>query len=72
MARWAGWGAGPAGAGATGGPGRAFLVFALLGCLVVAWTLYRDEKRVEALIALAAAVYFGLRVLGMGRRRDDR
>jgi hypothetical protein len=71
MARWAGWGAGPAGAGATGGPGRVFLAIAMLGCLVVAWILYQDAKRTESLVALAAAVYFGLRVFGLGRRRDD-
>jgi cbb3-type cytochrome oxidase subunit 3 len=70
---WAGWGAGPAGAGSAGGPGRAFLVIAMLGCLLVAWILYKDAKRAESLIALAAAVYFAMRGFGgLGRRRDDR
>ncbi len=68
--RWAGWGAGPAGAGATGGPGRIFLAVAMAGSAIVAFTLYRDGKRTEALVALAAAVYFALRALGaLGRRR---
>ena len=69
---WAGWGAGPAGAGSAGGPGRVFLVVAMLGCLIVAWILYKDAKRTESLVALAAAVYFAMRVFGgLGRRRDD-
>ncbi len=69
--RWAGWGAGPAGAGTTGGPGRIFLVVAMVASAIVAFTLYRDAKRTEALVALAAAVYFALRALGaIGRRRE--
>lgn len=71
MARWAGWGAGPAGAGAAGGPGRVFLALAMLGSLLVAWILWQDAKRTEALIAAAAAMYFGLRVFWLGRRKDD-
>ncbi len=70
--RWAGWGAGPAGAGAVGGPTRIFLAVALLGSLLVAAVLFRDGKRGEALIALGAAVYFALRLFGgLGRRRDS-
>ncbi len=70
-ARWAGWGAGPAGAGATGGPGRLFLAVALLGSAIVAYALWRDGKRVEAIVAGVAALYFALRVLGvLGRRRE--
>jgi hypothetical protein len=69
MARWAGWGAGPAGAGAAGGPSRFFLAVALLGCAVVALVLYRDGKGGEALVAVAATVYFALRLFtGLGRR----
>lgn len=69
--RWAGWGAGPAGAGATAGPGRIFLAVATVGSAIVAFTLFRDGKRLEALVALAAAVYFALRALGaLGRRRE--
>ncbi|HSB19279.1 MAG TPA: hypothetical protein VLD85_04655 [Anaeromyxobacteraceae bacterium] len=70
MARWAGWGAGPSGAGATGGPSRAFLVAALVGSGVVAVVLLRDGRPIEALVAALAAVYFGLRAAGrLGRRR---
>jgi len=71
MARWAGWGAGPAGAGSVGGPSRLFLVLALGASLVVAGVLVRDGKRIEAAVALAAAVYFALRLFGgLGRRKD--
>jgi hypothetical protein len=71
MARWAGWGAGPAGAGAAGGPSRLFLVAALVGSAVVAGVLARDGRPLEALVAALAAVYFGLRASGRlgGRRR---
>ena len=71
--RWAGWGAGPAGAGSVGGPTRLFVLLALVGCAVVAAVLWRDGNDRGALFALAATIYFGLRlarVLG-GRRRDD-
>lgn len=72
MARWAGWGAGPAGAGATGGPTRIFLAIALLGCAVVAAVLFRDGKRVEGFIAVAATIYFALRLFGgLGRRNQQ-
>ncbi|OFX23867.1 MAG: hypothetical protein A2V77_16045 [Anaeromyxobacter sp. RBG_16_69_14] len=71
MRKWAGWGAGPSGAGAAI-PSRVFLALALLGATVVAAVLYRDDKRVEALVALAAAIYFALRLFGgLGRRRDS-
>ncbi len=71
--RWAGWGAGPAGAGASGGPGRVFLAVALVASALVAFTLYRDAKRAEALVAVAATVYFALRLFGgLGRRRGAR
>lgn len=67
---WAGWGAGPSGAGDAGGPSRVFLAVALGGSAVVAAVLYRDRKWVEALVALAAVVYFALRLFaGLGRRR---
>ena len=36
MARWAGWGAGPAGAGAAGGPSRLFLGGAMVLAAVMA------------------------------------
>ena len=71
MARWAGWGAGPAGAGSAGGPSRAFLVAALAGSAVVAAVLARDRRFLEAGVAALAALYFALRALGVlgGRRR---
>ncbi len=68
MARWAGWGAGPAGAGATGGPSRVFLVLALVGSAATAVFLARDGRWPAAGIAAACAVYFALRAFaGLGR-----
>lgn len=70
MARWAGWGAGPSGAGAAGGPTRAFLAVALAGCAVVAVALAVQGRLGAALVAAAATAYFGLRLFaGLGRRR---
>ncbi len=70
MARWKGWGAGPAGAGSTGGPSRAFLVAVLAGCLVAAGVMVRDGHLAGAAVVALGAVYFVLRVLGvLGGRR---
>ena len=73
MARkWAGWGAGPAGAGAVGGPTRLFLAVALLGCVAVAVVLFRDGQRAQAGVAGAAAAYFAARLFGLvGGRREE-
>ncbi len=72
MSRWAGWGAGPAGAGAVGGPTRVFVGLALVGALVVAGVLLHDGKIPQGLAALACAGYFALRFLGrIGPRRGD-
>ncbi len=69
MARWAGWGAGPAGAGASGGPGRIFLGAALAGCVAVAAILATDRRWASAVVAVLAAAYFALRLFaGLGRR----
>jgi hypothetical protein len=69
MARWAGWGAGPAGSGAVGGPSRLFLGVALVLAMVSAFVLFRDGKGWEGGVAAAAAAYFGLRLFaGLGRR----
>ncbi len=71
MARWSGWGAGPAGAGSTGGPSRLFLGAALAACALVAAVLARDGNAVGAAVAAAATVYFALRLfagLGKGTR----
>ena len=51
MARWSGWGAGPAGAGSTGGPSRVFLTLALLVCAGVAAVLARDGSAGGAIVA---------------------
>ena len=70
---WAGWGAGPAGAGSAGGPSRWFLVVLLLLSVVVAGVLVRDGHWLEGGVAAAGAVYFGLRVSGrLGGRGGDR
>ena len=69
MSKWAGWGAGPAGAGATGGPSRVFLVAAFAGSAIVTGVLLRDGRLFQAAVAGAAAVYFAMRAfLGLGRR----
>ena len=68
MARWAGWGAGPAGAGSTGGRTRIFLGSVLAGCVAVAALLVREGRLAAAGVAAAAAVYFALRLFGgLGR-----
>jgi hypothetical protein len=70
VAAWAGWGAGPAGAGSAGGPSRAFLTVALVGSAVVAGVLVRDGAWPQAFAAAVAVVYFSLRLFGgLGRRR---
>jgi hypothetical protein len=60
---WAGWGAGPAGAGSAGGPSRLFLLVACLGAGVVTLILALDRSP-AALLSGGAAVYFGLRLGG--------
>jgi hypothetical protein len=68
MPKWAGWGAGPAGAGATGGPSRVFLVVALVACGGAAAFLARDGRWAAAGAAACAAGYFALRAFaGLGR-----
>ena len=66
---WAGWGAGPAGAGSAGGPSRGFLVVATLvsGVVTVALAADRDWA---ALASGAATAYFALRAAGRIRPRD--
>jgi hypothetical protein len=69
MARWSGWGAGPAGAGSTGGPSRIFLVGMLVGCVVVTAMFVKDGHLAGAAISGLAAVYFALRAFaGLGRQ----
>lgn len=70
MSPWAGWGAGPAGSGAAGGPSRGFLGAALAACAVVAGVLASQGRPLAALVAAGGAVYFGLRLFGgLGRRK---
>jgi hypothetical protein len=69
LPRWAGWGAGPAGAGAAGGPSRLFLVLVLVASLGVAVGLAREGRWNAAIAAALAATYFALRLFaGLGRR----
>jgi hypothetical protein len=70
MARWGGWGAGPAGAGSTGGPSRAFVVALLVGCVAVTAVLVMDERFGAAVITALATVYFALRMFGVLGRKD--
>lgn len=71
MARWAGWGAGPAGAGSTGGPSRVFLALLLAACAAAAAALARDRNVPGALVAAAGAIYFALRLFaGLGKGND--
>jgi len=68
MARWAGWGAGPAGAGATGGPTRTFLAIALVSCAVIAAVLFVQGRLAASGVAACATIYFALRLFaGLGR-----
>ncbi|BDG09903.1 hypothetical protein [Anaeromyxobacter paludicola] len=69
---WAGWGAGPAGAGSAGGPSRAFLwALAAVGAAIAA-ALWKDGRASGALFSAAAAAYFALRASGvLGPRKDD-
>lgn len=73
MARnWAGWGAGPAGAGAAGGPSRIFLAVAMAGGVVVAVVSALQDRWGAAAAGAAGAVYFALRLFaGLGRRGGD-
>ena len=68
MARWAGGGAGPAGAGAAGGPSRLFLGAALVGTIVVAVVLASQARWAAAGVAGCGAGYFALRLFaGLGK-----
>jgi hypothetical protein len=67
---WAGWGAGPAGAGAAGGPSRWFLGAALVGCAVVTAILAVRGRWFPAGAGLVITTYFFARLfLGLGRPR---
>jgi hypothetical protein len=62
---WAGWGAGPAGAGSAGGPSRLFLWLLAAGGLAIGAALWRDGRTPAALFSAAAAAYFALRAAGV-------
>jgi len=71
MARWAGWGAGPSGAGSTGGPSRIFLWAATVAMAAVAAATAAEERWGMALASAGAALYFALRATGkLGPRRE--
>jgi len=68
VGRWAGWGAGPAGAGSTGGPSPVFLGAVLLLSAGMAVVSAVEGKLPGALLAGGAAAYFALRLFGgLGR-----
>jgi hypothetical protein len=60
---WAGWGAGPAGAGSAGGPSRAFLWAMVVGAGIVTVAL-AQERSPFAFGGAAATAYFLLRATG--------
>jgi len=60
---WAGWGAGPAGAGSAGGPSRLFLWAMVAGAVVVTVALALERSPL-ALLGGAAVGYFLLRATG--------
>jgi hypothetical protein len=69
---WAGWGAGPAGAGAAGGPSRWFLGAALVLSAIVTGILAVRHRWLQAALGSVATAYFLLRVFfGLGRRKPD-
>jgi len=67
---WAGWGAGPSGAGSVGGPSRVFLLLAFVAAVISAGIGLAQERWGVAAVGAVAAVYFAARVfLGLGRAR---
>ena len=69
MAKWEGWGAGPAGAGSN--PSRWFLVVGLLVAIFMTVILFRDRKGWQGGVTAAAVVYFALRLFGsLGTRKE--
>jgi hypothetical protein len=67
---WAGWGAGPAGAGASGGPSRWFLAASMVGAAIVTGILAVQHRWAFAAVGAVATVYFVARLFfGLGRRQ---
>ncbi len=68
---WAGWGAGPAGAGAAGGPSRWFLAASLVLAAVVTGILVVRQSWLFAVVGAVATAYFVARLFfGLGQRKD--
>ena len=66
---WAGWGAGPAGAGAAGGPSRWFLAVAMVGCAVVTVILATRYSWLGTAVGAVITAYFvALVFFGLGSR----
>ncbi len=66
---WAGWGAGPAGAGAAGGPSRWFLAAAMVFCAVITVILAMRHNWLLTALGALITVYFVARVFfGLGQR----
>ncbi len=70
---WAGWGAGPAGAGSAGGPSRWFLAVALVGCAACAVIMGVTRNWLGAGVASLVTLWFFARLfLGVGRPKAER
>jgi hypothetical protein len=67
---WAGWGAGPAGAGSAGGPSKGFLFVMMVGAAVATGVMAWDGKP-AAFLTGAAAAWFGARFFGLVGPKGD-
>jgi uncharacterized membrane protein len=69
---WAGWGAGPAGAGSAGGPSRWILVLLLVLCAIATVAMAATRNWLGAAMGVLATAWFLARIfLGVGRRPPD-
>ncbi len=69
---WAGWGAGPAGAGSAGGPSRWILAFLMVGSAVCAVIMGATGNWLGAGVGAVVTLWFFARLfLGVGRPRRD-
>lgn len=69
---WAGWGAGPSGAGSAGGPSRWFQAALLVVCVVCTVIMALTRNWPGAAVGLLASAWFFARVfLGLGRPKGD-
>jgi hypothetical protein len=67
---WAGWGAGPAGAGSAGGPSKGFLLVATLAATGLTIFMAIDGKP-AAFLTGAAAAWFAARLFGLIGPKGD-